>query len=275
MFCGDCDYCTTGRPHLCDQKTIQRGENETPRLSQKGEIVHQFAHLSSYAEQLLVHEHAVVKVRDDMPLDKAALIGCGVTTGMGAVINTAKVPPGSTVVVIGCGGVGLSAVQGAVIAGAGRIIAVDTVASKLELAQVCGATDLVNAKDGDPVRQVKDMTGGGVEYSFEAIGLKQTAEQSFYMLAKGGTATIIGMIPVGTKIELNGPDFLREKKIQGSSMGSNRFRVDMPRYVDMYLSGKLKLDEMISREITLDQINDGFEALLSGDVARQVIRFEN
>jgi S-(hydroxymethyl)glutathione dehydrogenase/alcohol dehydrogenase len=131
----------------------------------------------------------------------------------------------------------------------------------------------VNASAGDPVQQVKDLTGGGVEYSFEAIGLKQTAEQAFYMLAKGGTATVIGMIPVGTKIELHGPDFLQEKKIQGSSMGSNRFRVDMPRYVEMYLNGKLKLDEMITREITLEQINEAFTALLGGEVARQVIRF--
>jgi len=131
----------------------------------------------------------------------------------------------------------------------------------------------VNASEVDPVQQVKDLTGGGVAYSFEAIGLKQTAEQAFYMLAKGGTATVIGMIPVGTKIELHGPDFLQEKKIQGSSMGSNRFRVDMPRYVDMYLNGKLKLDEMITREITLEQINEAFTALLGGEVARQVIRF--
>ena len=115
---------------------------------------------------------------------------------------------------IGCGGVGLSAVQGAVIAGAGRIIAIDTRSGKLELAQICGATDLINASEGDPVKQVKDLTGGGVEYSFEAIGLKQTAEQAFYMLAKGGTATVIGMIPVGTKIELHGPDFLQEKKLR-------------------------------------------------------------
>ncbi len=274
VFCGHCNYCTTGRPNLCNREGLQRREGEEPRLSQRGQIMHQFANLSSYAEQMLVHEHAVVKVRDDMPLDKAALIGCGVTTGVGAVINTAKVPPGSTVAVIGCGGVGLSAVQGAVIAGAGRIIAIDTRASKLELAQICGATDLINASEGDPVRTVRDMTGGGVEYSFEAIGLKVTAEQAFGMLAKGGTATVIGMIPVGTHIELRGSDFLQEKKIQGSSMGSNRFRVDMPRYVDMYLSGKLKLDEMISREITLDQINDAFQALLGGEVARQVIRFE-
>jgi S-(hydroxymethyl)glutathione dehydrogenase/alcohol dehydrogenase len=274
VFCGHCNYCTTGRPNLCNREGLQRREGEEPRLSQRGQVMHQFANLSSYAEQMLVHEHAVVKVRDDMPLDKAALIGCGVTTGVGAVINTAKVPPGSTVAVIGCGGVGLSAVQGAVIAGAGRIIAIDTRASKLELAQICGATDLVNASQGDPVRTVRDMTGGGVEYSFEAIGLKVTAEQAFGMLAKGGTATVIGMIPVGTHIELRGSDFLQEKKIQGSSMGSNRFRVDMPRYVDMYLSGKLKLDEMISREITLEQINDAFQALLGGEVARQVIRFE-
>jgi S-(hydroxymethyl)glutathione dehydrogenase/alcohol dehydrogenase len=273
VFCGHCNYCTTGRPNLCNREGLQRSDNEPPRLSQGGKVMHQFANLSSYAEAMLVHEHAVVQVRDDMPLDRAALIGCGVTTGVGAVINTAKVPPGSTVAVIGCGGVGLSAVQGAAIAGAGRIIAVDTLPAKLELAQICGATDLVNASTGDPVRQVRDMTGGGVEYSFEAIGLKVTAEQAFAMLAKGGTATVIGMIPVGTTIELKGSDFLQEKKIQGSSMGSNRFRVDMPRYVDMYLSGKLKLDEMISREITLDQINDAFAALMKGDVARQIIRF--
>lgn len=275
VFCGHCNYCTTGRPNLCSREGLDRRADEAPRLSRNGALVHQFANLSSYAEQLLVHEHAVVKVRDDMPLDKAALIGCGVTTGVGAVINTAAVPPGSTVAVIGCGGVGLSAVQGAAIAGAGRIIAIDTQASKLELAQICGATDLVNASEGDPVRQVRDMTDGGVEYSFEAIGLKVTAEQAFRMLAKGGTATVIGMIPVGTNIEIRGSDFLQEKKIQGSSMGSNRFRVDMPRYVDMYLSGKLKLDEMISREITLDEINDAFQALLTGDVARQIIRFDN
>jgi S-(hydroxymethyl)glutathione dehydrogenase/alcohol dehydrogenase len=274
VFCGHCHYCVTGRAHLCTRVDTQRGPNDPPRLFKGGEVVHQFANLSSYAERLLIHEHAVVKIRDDMPLNYAALIGCGVTTGMGAVMNTAKVPPGSTVAVIGCGGIGLSAIQGAAIAGAGRIIAIDTRAAKLELAQICGATDLVNATQGDPVQQVRDLTDGGVEYSFEAIGLKETAEQAFRMIAKGGTATIIGMIPVGTKIELHGPDFLQEKKIQGSSMGSNRFRVDMPRYVEMYMSGKLKLDEMVTREITLDQINEAFEALLGGEVARQVIRFD-
>jgi S-(hydroxymethyl)glutathione dehydrogenase/alcohol dehydrogenase len=273
-FCGHCKYCTTGRPALCGGEETRRGPEDPPRLSQGGELVHQFLNLSSYAEQMLVHEHAIVKVRDDMPLDRACLIGCGVTTGVGAVLNTAKIEAGSTVAVIGCGGVGLSAIQGARIGGAGRIIAIDTNAGKLELAQRMGATDAVNASEGDPVAQVKEMTGGGVEYSFEAIGLKATAEQSFQMLENGGTATVIGMIPVGQQVEIHGVDFLFEKKIQGSSMGSNRFRVDMPRYVDFYLNGTLNLDDMISSRIKLEQVNEAFAALETGEVARQVISFD-
>ena len=223
---------------------------------------------------MLVHEHAIAKIRDDMPLDRAALIGCGVTTGVGAVIHTAKVEPGSTVAVIGCGGVGLSAINGADIAGAARIIAIDTLDSKLDLARKFGATDAVNAKETDPIKAVRELTGGGVHYSFEAIGLKQTAEQSFKMLQRGGTATIIGMIPVGTNIEIHGPEFLMERKLQGSNMGSNRFRVDMPRFVDFYLQGKLHLDDMISGRIKLEDVNDAMAALETGEVARNVIMFE-
>ena len=273
VFCGHCGYCTTGRPQLCDKRDTQRGPDEPPRLSKNGEAIHQFLNLSSYAEQMLVHEHAIVKIREDMPLDRAALIGCGVTTGVGAVLNTARIEAGSTVAVLGCGGVGLSAIQGAAIGGAGRIIAIDTLAPKLELARKCGATDTVDASAGDPVEQVKELTGGGVEYSFEAIGLKKTAEQAFEMLVSGGTATVIGMIPVGQKVELHGVDFLFEKKIQGSSMGSNRFRVDMPRYVDFYLSGRLNLDDMISQTIKLEQVNEAFGALERGEVTRSVIEF--
>ena len=147
------------------------------------------------------------------------------------------------------------------------------VASKLELAKRMGATDGVNAKLGDPVAQVKELTGGGVEYSFEAIGLKRTAEQAFEMLRNGGTATIIGMIPVGTKIELHGVDFLYEKRIQGSSMGSNAFRVDMPRFVELYKQGRLNLDDLISKRIRLEGVNDAFEDLKKGEVARSVIEF--
>lgn len=274
IFCGRCEYCLSGRPVLCTRQGLERTEEERPRLSRNGEPIHQFLRLSAFAEYLLVHENTLVKIREDMPLDRAALIGCAVTTGIGAVFNTAKVEPGSTVAVIGCGGVGLNSVQGAAIAGAGRVIAIDMLPWKLELAREFGATDLVNAAEGDAVEQVRELTNGGVEYSFEAIGLKVAAEQAFGMLRKGGTATVIGMIPEGQKIEIPGSDLLDEKRIQGSNMGSNRFRVDMPRYVDLYMQGKLKLDELVSARIGLDQINEGFEAMRRGDVARSVIMFE-
>ncbi len=274
VFCGHCEMCLTGHLSLCANPETRRGPGDAPRLSQASQTVQQFADLSSFAEQMLVHEHAIVKIREDMPLDRAALIGCGVTTGVGAVFHTAGVEPGSTVAVIGCGGVGLSCINGAALAGAGRVIAVDMVASKLEMARTFGATDVVNGSEGDPVAQIRELTGGGVKYSFEAIGLKQTAEQAFSMLRPGGTATIIGMIPVGVKIELTGAAFLQEKKIQGSMMGSNRFRVDMPRFIDFYLAGRLHLDEMVSKRIGLHQINEAFADMKSGSVARSVILFD-
>jgi S-(hydroxymethyl)glutathione dehydrogenase/alcohol dehydrogenase len=273
IFCGRCEFCLSGRPVLCSRQGLERDANEPSRLSRNGEKVHQFLRLSAFAEYLLVHENTLVKIREEMPLDRAALIGCAVTTGLGAVFNTAKVTPGSTVAVIGCGGVGLNTVQGAWIAGASRVIAIDMMPWKLDLAREFGATDTINAADGNAVEQVLELTGGGVEYAFEAIGLKVAAEQSFAMLRKGGTATIIGMIPEGQKIELPGSEFLDEKKIQGSNMGSNRFRIDMPRYVDLYLNGRLKLDELVSARISLDEINEGFEAMRRGETARSVVIF--
>ena len=212
-FCGHCEYCLTGHMSLCQEPELQRPMDQPQRLNKGDENIWQFLNLSSFAEYMLVHEHAIAKIREDMPLDRAALIGCGVTTGVGAVIHTAKVEPGSTVAVIGCGGIGLSAINGAAIAGAARIIAIDTVESKLDLARKFGATDVVNARESDVIEAVREMTGGGVHYSFEAIGLKQTAEQSFKILQRGGTATVIGMIPVGTNIELHGPEFLMERKM--------------------------------------------------------------
>jgi S-(hydroxymethyl)glutathione dehydrogenase/alcohol dehydrogenase len=208
------------------------------------------------------------------PLDRAAVLGCGATTGLGAAMNTARVEPGSTVAVIGCGGIGLNAIQGAALCGAARVIAIDMLDSKLELARMFGATDTVNASEGDPVAKVMEMTGGGVQYSFEAIGLKIAAEQAFNMLRPGGTATVIGMIPVGQTVDLPGYAFLSEKKIQGSAMGSNRFRVDMPRYIDLYMQGRLKLDELVSARIPLEKVNDGFAAMKTGEVARSVIVFD-
>jgi S-(hydroxymethyl)glutathione dehydrogenase/alcohol dehydrogenase len=274
VFCGHCEECLTGHMSLCQNPETRRGFGDPPRLSKPdGGKMNQFLNLSSFAEQMLVHEHAIVKINPEMPLDRACLLGCGATTGLGAVMNTAKVEPGATVAVIGCGGIGLNAVQGAYLSGASRIIAIDMLDSKLELAKVFGATDTVNASDGTAVQQVLEMTGGGVHYSFEAIGLKVAAEQAFAMLRRGGTATVIGMIPIGQNVELPGFAFLGEKKIQGSSMGSNRFRVDMPRYVDLYLQGRLKLDELVSARIPLEKVNDGFAAMKTGEVARSVVMF--
>lgn len=273
-FCGHCEYCLTGHMSLCEEPELRRAKDQPQRLTKGKENIWQFLNLSSFAEMMLVHEHTIAKVSDDMPMAQAALIGCGVTTGVGAVIHTAGVEPGSSVVVIGCGGVGLSAINGAAIVGAARIIAVDIVPSKLELARKFGATDVINAGEVDPIEAVRELTGGGVHYSFEAIGLKQTAEQSFKMLARGGTATIIGMIPMGVNIELHGPEFLQERTIQGSNMGSNRFRVDMPRFVDFYLQGRLHLDDLISQRIKLEDVNEGLAALETGEVARSVIMFD-
>lgn len=275
-FCGHCEQCLSGHPSLCDNSygELVRGREETPRLSRDGERVRQFLHLSSFAEQMLVHENTLVRINDEMPLDKASLIGCAVTTGLGAVFRTAKVSAGETVVVIGCGGVGLSVIQGARIAGANRIVAVDMVDSKLDLAKELGATHTMNSRDVDPVAAVMDLVPGGVHYAFEAIGLGQTAEQAFAMLRRGGQATVVGLIPDGIKVEIPGNELIWEKTLTGSNMGSNQFRTDMPRYVDMYLDGRLNLDAMVSKTISLEEVNEGFAEMKTGTIARNVISFE-
>jgi len=276
VFCGACQQCTAGRPVLCEDTTVKLPPGASERLAftpPRPERLHQFLNLSAFAEQLLVHEHALVKIDPDIPLDRATLVGCGVMTGVGAVMNTARVPAGATVAVIGCGGVGLAAVNGAALCGASRILALDTVPSKLALAREMGATDTILVGNQDVVQEVRDLTAGGVEYSFECLGLKATAEQSFAMLKPGGTATIVGMVPFGVKIELHGFDFLRERRIQGSSMGSNRFRTDMPRLLALWQQGRLKLDHLISSRIRLEEINEGFARLKGGQVVRQLIDF--
>jgi len=244
------------------------------RLGLRGQALRPMVGSGSLAEYSLVREAQLVKIHPEIPLDEACLAGCGVTTGVGSVIHTANVEPGSSVAVIGCGGVGLAAINGAAIAGAARIIAIDRVPGKLDLALEFGATDTVNAAEVDPVGAVRELTGGGVHYSFEAVGLAKAAQQAFKMVCRGGTATIIGMIPVGTMVEIHGPEFLGEKKLQGCAMGSNRFRVDMPRFIEFYLRGKLHLDKMISGRIKLEQVNDALEQLKTGEAARNVILFD-
>ena len=275
VFCGHCEHCLTGHMSLCQEPETKRAPGEDARLSFEDKPIEQFANLGSFAEQMLVHEHALAKINPEMPLDRAALIGCGVMTGVGAVMHSAKVRPGETVAVIGCGGIGLNCINGAALAGAARVIAVDRVPAKLELARKFGATDVVNAADADAVGAVLELSQGGVHHAFEAIGLKVTAEQAFGMLRRGGVATIIGMIPPGQMVSLHGVDFLSEKKIQGSFMGSNRFRVDMPRLVYLYLQGRLHLDDLISSRIKLEDVNDALAALKTGEVARSVIVFDH
>jgi S-(hydroxymethyl)glutathione dehydrogenase/alcohol dehydrogenase len=275
VFCGHCEFCLSGHLSICQTPEVKMAPGVAKRLTWQGRHLNQFLNLSSFAEQMVVHEHALVKIRPDMPLDLASLIGCSVITGYGAVVHTARIEPGSTVAVFGAGGIGLATINAAQIAGAARIVAIDKDPFKLDLARRFGATDVIDASEGDTVKRVVALTGGGVQYSFECIGLKATAEQSFSALRSGGTATLIGMIPVGTRIELHGVDFLRERRIQGCMMGSNRFRTDMPRLIEFYLQGRLHLAEMVSARIGLAQINEGFAALKAGGVARNVIVFEH
>jgi S-(hydroxymethyl)glutathione dehydrogenase/alcohol dehydrogenase len=267
VFCGACDQCLTGRPYLCDKEATRRRPGDPPRLRLDGRPVHAFEELGSFAEQLLVHEHAVVRLDPAMPLEVAALLGCGVTTGLGAVLNTAGVPAGATVAVVGCGGVGLSAVQAARICGATRIVAVDTLGPKLALARELGATDTVDASAGDAAEQVRELTGGGVEWSFEAVGSAATAEAAFAMLRPGGTCTVIGVL-AGSTLRLDGMTLNWDRRIQGSLMGSNRFRVDIPRYVDLYLQGRLRLDDLVSSRITLDELVPAIGTLMRSPPAR-------
>ena len=186
----------------------------------------------------------------------------------------AKVEPGSTVAVLGCGGVGLSAINGAAIAGAVRIIAIDVLDEKLELAKQFGATEGINAANADAVEAIMELTDGGVDYAFEALGLKQTCEQAFEMVKPSGTACIIGMVPEGQKIEINASSLIYDRRLIGSNMGSNAFRVDMPRFVDFYMQGRLNLDALISKQIPLEQVNEAYAEMLTGGVARSVIGFD-
>jgi S-(hydroxymethyl)glutathione dehydrogenase/alcohol dehydrogenase len=278
-FCGTCEYCLTGHMSIChtvNREHFQRAPAEAPRLAIGKEKVGQFLNLSSFAEQILVHENTLCPIDKDMPLDRACLIGCGVITGVGSVFHAAGVEPGSTVAVLGCGGVGLAAINGAAIAGASRIIAVDLSDEKLQMAVRFGATDTVNPGKVNAIEAVKELTRGGVHYSFECVGLKQTAEQAYHMLRPRGVATVIGMIKPGVNIEIPGIELLvTEKRLQGAVMGSNRFRIDFPRLIALYRQGRLHLDDLISDRIGLDGITGAMEKLKQGQgsVARQVVVF--
>jgi S-(hydroxymethyl)glutathione dehydrogenase/alcohol dehydrogenase len=275
--CGHCIECGRGRPTHCEvalQAMISGGSYDgSARFKVKGQDM---AHwVGSFAEHTVVPETACVKIRKDAPLDKACLVGCGVMTGVGAVLNTAKVEPGASVAVFGAGGVGLNVIQGAVIAGAEKIIAVDLLDSKLKLAREFGATHTVNASKADPESEIRGLTGGqGVEYSFEVIGSPKVIAQAFLCLRRAGKAIVVGAPPFGSEVTLPAfPFSMEEKSLIGSFYGSPRFHYDMPRIIDLYMAGRLKLDQLVTQKFGLKDINRAMEAMEQGNVARGVIAY--
>jgi S-(hydroxymethyl)glutathione dehydrogenase/alcohol dehydrogenase len=264
----------TGHLSICQDKGVDRPRNAKPRMvNAAGKAIHQMTGISGFSEAMVVSERSCVSIRKDMPLDLACVLGCAVLTGFGAVAHTAKITPGSTVAVLGCGGVGLMIVNAARIAGAGRIIAIDRVPAKLALARAMGTSDMVEAKGDDTAAEVIALSGGGVHFSFEAIGLKNTVETAFKMLRPRGTCIVVGAAAIGTEFSIPAKDLLHERKLQGCYMGSNHFPLDIPRLIDFYMDGRLHLDALVSRRLRLEEIGEAFLAMKSGEAARSVITF--
>lgn len=275
VHCNTCRQCTSGRSWLCERRRALTFRADGSSRVRRGEQqVTQMSGLGGFAEEMLVHRNGIVRVPHELPLDVGALLGCAVITGVGSVFNGARVQAGSTVAVIGAGGVGLNIVQGALLAGAERIIAVDLNPEKLALARSFGATDTVNGADVDAVAAVVEMTSGGVDYAFEAIGLSATAAQAVRMVRPGATAYLVGLPAAGVPLELPGTQMvLQHRGVQGLFMGANQFKRDIPMLANLYLQGRLKLDELVSARITLDEINAGFATMRKATEARSVIIF--
>jgi S-(hydroxymethyl)glutathione dehydrogenase/alcohol dehydrogenase len=272
-FCGHCEFCVTGHMSLCLGADTKRPKGSAPRLMMGDTPIAQMLNLSAYAEMMLVHEHACVAIDRDMPMDRAALIGCAVTTGAGAIFNAAELVPGETVCVVGCGGIGLAAVNAAKIAGAGKIIALDPIAEKRATAEKLGATHTIDALIETAAAEVVEISRGGVHHAIEAVGRPQSAATAVKVLRRGGTATILGMMPLNEKVGLSALDLLADKKVQGALMGRNHFPVDIPRLVDFYQRGLLDLDTIIADRMPLERINEAFDELRKGDTTRSVITF--
>ena len=276
--CGLCKSCLEGHSNLCDNHmaTGPFMYDGTCRLHKGGLQIHHMGKVACFAEYAVVPETGCIPVDTPIPMDKAAMIGCCVPTGVGAVIFSAKVQPGSTVAVVGCGGVGLNVIMGAKLVNAAKIIAVDIRESQLEFAMKFGATHSVNASDRDPVAQVKELTDGkGADYTFEVFGSADTIKAAYDMCGKRGTVTVVGIAPVGDEASINAVDLVRfEKTLRGTYYGSARSRTDMPTMVDLYLSGKLNLDDLVVRHYSLDQINEAYDDMDKGEVGRGAIVFD-
>jgi S-(hydroxymethyl)glutathione dehydrogenase / alcohol dehydrogenase len=274
-YCGRCRHCVRGRPNRCENVAWYDAtlEDGTCRFHRNGQRIHHY-NTSSFAERSVVPARTAIPVDPDLPLHELALMGCAVMTGVGAVLNTAGVRPGDTVAVVGCGGVGLNAVQGARIAGATRIVAVDVVPAKLELARELGATDAVDASASDPVEAVRDLVPGGVDHAFEALGRPATIETTLALTGRGGQAVLIGMAPPDARVAFDALTVtLEERCVRGSWYGSCLPLRDFPLLVDLYRGGSLRLDPLIA-ECGLEDVNDAFRRMEAGETARSVIVYE-
>lgn len=270
-YCGTCRFCLAGRLTLCAERYRLRERPRPVLTNGAGQAVHPTAGLGAFASAMVTHQHSLVRIPDSMPLAAASVLGCAVVTGMSAVFRSARVEPGSKVAVLGCGGVGIAAIQGARIAGAADVVAVDTNAARLKDAVTFGATAIVDASATNSVDAVRELTGGGVDYSFEAIGLAATVEQAFAMLGPAGVATVLGLVPESQPLSIRASElFVFEKRLQGAFMGANQFPTDIPRYVRFYERGRLNLDDMLSEFVVLDDINAGFERMQQGGLTRVV-----
>jgi S-(hydroxymethyl)glutathione dehydrogenase/alcohol dehydrogenase len=277
--CRQCKFCLSGKTNLCITLRATQGQGVMPdgtsRLSHEGRMLHHYMGTSTFAEATVLPEIAVAKIRKDAPLDKVCLLGCGVTTGIGAVLNTAKVTPGSSVAVFGLGGIGLSVIQGAVMAGAERIIGVDTNPKKFALARQLGATDTLDPRGiADVAQAIVDLTDGGADYSFECIGNVDVMGQALACTHRGwGTSVIIGVAGSGQEIHARPFLLVTGRSWKGTAFGGVRGRTELPRYVDRYLAGRIKLDELVTATLPLREINRAFELMHAGESIRSVIRF--
>jgi S-(hydroxymethyl)glutathione dehydrogenase/alcohol dehydrogenase len=273
--CGECSACHNHRPHLCSSGTMTgKMLDGTARVHCRGEDINVMQFLGCMAEYAVIPETSAVKIDKDIPLDKAALVGCAVMTGVGAAINTAKIEPGSSVVIFGCGGIGLSIIQGAKLAGANKIIAIDIADNKLEMAQHFGATHLINSERDAPVEAVHEITGEGADYAFEAVGIPQLMEQAYEAVRRGGTAIIVGIAALTDTVSYNAMVLAASAKtIKGCIYGDANPPVDFPRLLDLYKSGKLNLDDMVSRTYSIDEAPQAFEDMKNNANARGVIVF--
>jgi Zn-dependent alcohol dehydrogenase len=261
--------CQRGYPNLCDDVPDER---TLPTFKGKGGSMKKLLGLGTFSTATVVPQDVVIPIDRDVPLQHAALIGCGVLTGVGAVLNTAGVEPGMSVAVFGCGGVGLNCIQGAALAGAEPIIAVDLRANKLEMARQFGATHTVNAAEVDPVAAIQEITGPGAHYAFEAIGLVgEPFRQAIECTRKRGVTVFVGHAPHKTPVDFDARMLMPEKMVIGSMYGTCRPRVDVPRLIGLYQAGKLKLDELVTQTYPLERVNEAFDALAAGQVARSVL----